>query len=339
MTGKGRRDFCIECRKETEYLLQKRDIVKTIKDKDYTFEITVAICAECGEEMSIPGLIDKNIQEIDKQFRAVEGLVSVDDIKKLMKIYNIGKAPLSLALGFGEVTIPRYLEGQVPSREYSDVVKTALASPAYMKQKLIENRDKLTDAAYKKAMAAADSIKNLFSVSDKMLQVIAYVFEMLEEVTPLMLQKLLYYIQGIYSALYGKPIFPEDCRAWIHGPVYPKVYDLFRDCKYNLIDDARFALIEGTEDALTDDEKKVIDLVLNTFGMYGGKILEKITHNEAPWMEARKGFEDSIPSNELITKERIMKYYIAVNQKYGIDTETGLQAYINDMLAKAQKIT
>ena len=102
MTGKGRRDFCIECRKETEYLLQKRDIVKTIKDKDYTFEITVAICAECGEEMSIPGLIDKNIQEIDKQFRAVEGLVSVDDIKKLMKIYNIGKAPLSLALGFGE---------------------------------------------------------------------------------------------------------------------------------------------------------------------------------------------------------------------------------------------
>ena len=339
MTGKGRRDFCIECRKETEYLLQKRDIVKTIKDKDYTFEITVAICAECGEEMSIPGLIDKNIQEIDKQFRAVEGLVSVDDIKKLMKIYNIGKAPLSLALGFGEVTIPRYLEGQVPSREYSDVVKTALASPAYMKQKLIENRDKLTDAAYKKAMAAADRIKNLFSVSDKMLQVIAYVFEMLEEVTPLMLQKLLYYIQGIYSALYGKPIFPEDCRAWIHGPVYPKVYDLFRDFKYNLIDDARFALIEGTEDALTDDEKKVIDLVLNTFGMYGGKILEKITHNEAPWMEARKGFEDSIPSNELITKERIMKYYIAVNQKYGIDTETGLQAYINDMLAKAQKIT
>jgi len=174
MTEKMRRDFCIECRKETEYLLQKRDMVKTIKDKSYKFEITVAVCMECGREMSIPGLIDKNVQEIDEQYRAMEGLVSMEDIEKLMKIYKIGKAPLSLALGFGEVTIPRYLEGQVPSREYSDIIKAALASPAYMKQRLMENRSKLTDAAYKKSMAAADSIERLFNVSDKMLRVIAY---------------------------------------------------------------------------------------------------------------------------------------------------------------------
>ncbi|MGN0509937.1 MAG: Panacea domain-containing protein [Lachnospiraceae bacterium] len=335
MTEKRRRDFCIECRKETEYLLQKKNIVKKIRDKDYTFGITVAVCTECREEMSIPGLIDKNVQEIDEQYRAAEGLVSIDDIEKLMKIYKIGKAPLSLSLGFGEVTIPRYLEGQVPSKEYSDVVKSALASPAYMKQKLMENREKLTDTAYKKAMTAADSIESLFSVSDKMLRVIAYVFEKLEEVTPLMLQKLLYFIQGIHSALYGKSIFAEDCRAWIHGPVYPEVYELFRDFKYNPIDDARFALLEGMEDTLTDDEKRVIDLVVNTFGMYGGKVLEKITHNEDPWMEARKGYGDSIPSSELLPKERIMKYYIVVNQKYGIDTETGLRTYIHDMLGRA----
>ena len=335
MADQGRRDFCIECRKETEYLLQKKDIVKNIREKDYAFGITVAVCAECGEEISIPGLIDKNIGEIDEQYRVAEGLVSIDDIEKLMKIYKIGKAPLSLALGFGEVTVPRYLEGQVPSKEYSDVIKTALASPAYMKQKLMDNRGKLTTAAYKKAMAAADSVERLFSVSDKMLRVIAYVFEKLEEVTPLMLQKLLYFIQGIYSALHGKPIFVEDCRAWIHGPVYPEVYDLFRDFKYNPIDDARFALLEGTEDALTDDEKGVIDLVVNTFGIYGGKVLEKITHNEGPWMETRKGYGDSIPSSEILQKERIMKYYIAVNQTYGIDTEDGLRTYIHDMLEKA----
>ena len=335
MTEKGRRDFCIECRKETEYLLQKKDIVKNIRDKEYTFAITVAVCAECGEKMSIPGLMDKNVQEIDEQYRAAEGLVSIDDIERLMKIYKIGKAPLSLALGFGEVTIPRYLEGQVPSKEYSNIMKTALSSPTYMKQKLMENREKLTDAAYRKAFAAAESIESLFSVSDKMLRVIAYIFEKLEEVTPLMLQKLLYFIQGVYSALYGKPIFEEDCRAWIHGPVYPEVYDLFRDFKYNPIDDARFALLEGTEDALTDDEKRVIDLVANTFGMYGGKVLEKITHNENPWMEARKGYGDSIPSSELLPKERIMKYYILINQKYGIDTEDGLRTYIHDMLDKS----
>lgn len=335
MTEKGRRDFCIVCRKETEYFLQKRDIVKTFRDKEYTFGITAAVCTECGKEMSITGLIDKNVQEIDEQYRATEGLVSIDDIEKLMKIYKIGKGPLSLALGFGEVTIPRYLEGQMPSKEYSDVVRAALASPAYMRRKLTENRDKLTDVAYKKAMSTIQSIESLFSVSEKMLRVISYVFEKLEEVTPLMLQKLLYFIQGIYSASYGRPIFMEDCRAWIHGPVYPEVYDLFRDFKYNPIDDARFALLGGTADALTDDEKKAIDLVVNTFGMYGGKVLERITHNEEPWKEARKGYGGSIPSSELLPKECIMKYYIAVNKKYDINTETGLQAYIHNMLDKA----
>lgn len=334
MAEKGRKDFCIECRRETEYLLQTKDIVKTIRDKEYTFGITAAVCAECGEEMSVPGLIDKNIREIDEQYRTVEGLVSIEDIEKLMKIYKIGKAPLSLALGFGEVTVPRYLEGQMPSKEYSDTVRFALASPAYMKKKLTENRGKITDAAYKKAMTAADSLESLFSVSEKMLRVIACVFEKLEEVTPLMLQKLLYFIQGIHSALYGRPIFSEDCRAWVHGPVYPEVYNLFRDFKYNPIDDARFALLEETIDVLTDEEKKVIDLVVNTFGMYGGKVLERITHNEGPWKEARKGYGNSIPSSELLPKERIMEYYRLVNRKYRIDTEDGLRTYIHDMLAK-----
>ncbi len=335
MSEKKRMDFCLACRKETAYLLQKKNIIKTIRDRDYTFEITVALCSECGEEMGIPGLIDKNIQEIDVQYRAAEGLVTIDDIVKLMKVYKIGKAPLSLALGFGEITIPRYLEGQVPSKEYSRIIKSALSSPAYMKQKLITNREKLTDAAYRKAWTATENMECLFSVSDKMLRVIAYIFEMLGEVTPLMLQKLLYFIQGVYSALYGKPLFTEDCRAWVHGPVYPEVYELFRDFKYNPIDDARFALLEGAEAVLSDEEKRVIDLVVNTFGIYGGKVLEKITHNEDPWVEARKGYGDGIPSSELLAKERIMAYYKAINQKYGIGTEDGLRAYIGDMLKKA----
>lgn len=42
----------------------------------------------------------------------------------------------------------------------------------------------------------------------------------------------------------------ETLREVIYGPVYPEVYDLFRDFKYNPIDDARFALLEGTEDGL-----------------------------------------------------------------------------------------
>ncbi|MDO4298199.1 MAG: DUF4065 domain-containing protein [Lachnospiraceae bacterium] len=282
--------------------------------------------------MSIPGLIDKNVQEIDEQYRSTEGIVSVDDIEKLLKIYKLGKAPLSLSLGFGEVTITRYLAGQIPSKEYSDIMKSALTSPAYMKKLLLENRDKIADTAYNKAIAAINSLESLFSVSDKMLRVISYVFESLEEVTPLMLQKLLYFIQGIYYVLFGRPMFVEDCEAWIHGPVYPEVYDLFKDFKYNPIDDARFAILDGKVDELTEDERKVITLVVNTFGLYGGKVLERITHNETPWQNARKGYGDHVPSKEPLSKESIKIYYESVNKKYDISSEDGLKKYIFDML-------
>lgn len=332
MAERRRTDFCIECRNETEYVLQKRRIVRMIRDREYSFEITMAICSQCGEEMSIPGLIDRNVQEIDEQYRWTEGIVTVKDIERLMKLYKIGKGPLSLALGFGEVTIPRYLEGQIPSKEYSDIIKSALSSPAFMREKLAGNREKLTDAAYKKAMAAAEGLEVLFCVSEKMLGVIACIFEELEEVTPLMLQKLLYFIQGIYSALYGKPLFEEDCRAWVHGPVYPEVYTLFRDFKYNPIDDVRFGLLKGTDDVLTEEERDVIDRVVNTFGIYGGKVLERITHNEEPWKSARKGYGDQVPSSELVSKDSIRKYYESVNEVYGVGSEEGVREYIRHML-------
>ena len=332
MAEKKRIDFCTTCRKNTEYTLKKRNIIKTIKDKEYTFSVTSAVCDECGEEMNIPGLIDKNIKEVDEQYRTSEGIVSIDDIEKLMKIYKIGKGPLSLALGFGEVTITRYLSGQIPSKEYSDVIKAALSSPAFMKEKLYENKDKIASAAYNKSMNAAIQLENLFSVSDKMLRVISYVFERLEEVTPLMLQKLLYFIQGVSYALNGKPMFSENCQAWVHGPVYPEVYEMFRDFKYNPIEDARFAIFDGNKDELTEDERRVVDLVVNTFGEYGGKVLEIITHSEKPWKNARKGYGENIPSNELLSMESIKSYFVEKNAIYDFSSEDGLRKYIGEIM-------
>ena len=118
--------------------------------------------------------------------------------------------------------------------------------------------------------------------------------------------------------------------------IYPKlisaVNNLFKEFKYNPIDDARFAILEGSEEALTDNERVIINLVLNTFGMYGGKALERITHKEEPWLAARKGYDDGIPSQEIIPKESIQRYFKAVDKKYCIRTEKGLKNYINDMI-------
>ena len=325
-------DFCVECRNIEPYTLIRKPVQKIIRDRQYDFVITTAICQNCGSEMSIPGLINYNSQEIDKQYRTAEGIVSVEDIANLLKVYNIGKAPLSLALGFGEITITRYLSGQVPSKEYSDVMRRALSSPAFMKKMLNKNKDRIASSAYKKGIRAAESMEKAFSLSDKLLGVISFTFSTMEEVTPLALQKLLYFIQGIYSALNGSYIFSETCEAWEHGPVYRSVYNLFRDFSYNPIEDARFSILRSKEALLDQDERHAADLVLQTFGLYSGKALEHIIHKEEPWIMARKGYEPFEPSQVMIPNDSIKRYFSSVNEKYGISSTEGLNAYIADML-------
>ena len=41
---KNQKDFCTECRRETNYTLKKIKINQTIRGKEYTFEITAAFC-------------------------------------------------------------------------------------------------------------------------------------------------------------------------------------------------------------------------------------------------------------------------------------------------------
>ena len=328
-----RKDFCTECRRETSYTLKKIKINQTIREKKYTFEITAAFCNECGGEMGIPGLMDYNMKEIDEQYRKAEEVITVEDIERLMKLYNIGKAPLSLALGFGEVTISRYLAGQVPSKEYSDIMLHALASASYMKELLNQNREKIGETAYKKAYTAATQLENLYvAVPVELLAVIAYIFSALHEVTPLTLQKLLYYIQGNYAAIYDKPLFDALCEAWVHGPVYRNVYNLFRDFKYNPIDDDRFVPLKESALPLTPEAKEVVDRVLDTLGMYSGKVLESITHKEAPWLDARKGFLPDETSHAEISLDAMKAYFKNVDEKYNIRTEDGLREYIATMI-------
>ena len=332
MVGRGKA-FCIECRKETEYTLQKTPITKIIREKEYQFLITTAHCKECGCEVGVKGILNYNAKEVDEQFRKAEGIVSLEDIEKLGKIYNLGKTPLSIALGFGEVTITRYLAGQIPSKEYSDIMRSALSDTEVMKKLLEQNKEKLADSAYKKAISAIRELDALFSVPSKMLMVISYVFKQLGEITPLALQKILYFIQGLYLSEYGSPLFSDNCQAWVHGPVYAEIYDMFRSFRYDPIDDPRFELLKRKSNDLNEKEREVIDLVVNTFGMYGGKALERITHKENPWSDAREGYLENEPSQEEISKEAIKEYFVSVREKYNLNTEEGITDYIKNMLA------
>ena len=49
MAEKRNLDFCIECRKHTEYELRKVRYKEEVRGREYEFILTEAVCKECGE--------------------------------------------------------------------------------------------------------------------------------------------------------------------------------------------------------------------------------------------------------------------------------------------------
>lgn len=156
------------------------------------------------------------------QYREKNDIVSLDVILKISEKYAIGKRPLSLLLGWGEQTFSRYCDGDMPTKQYSDILKRVYYDPGYYDEILEKNKANLkTTASYEKSKRAVAALHGAgVSEKTKIDLAIKYLLNQCEDITPLALQKALYYIQGFYYAFYKTFLFSEECRAWVHGPVY-----------------------------------------------------------------------------------------------------------------------
>jgi uncharacterized phage-associated protein len=129
----------------------------------------------------------------------------------------------------------------------------------------------------------------------------------------LKLQKLLYYVQAWSLALRHRRLFEGRFQAWVHGPVSREIYDRFLATKslYSDVnaDDVRpdFDL-----DALDPEERTHIDTVLDVYAKFHGSQLEDLTHNEEPWIEARKGYRPSERCENEINESTMERFYAQI---------------------------
>lgn len=126
-----------------------------------------------------------------------------------------------------------------------------------------------------------------------------------DQLSHLRLQKLLYYAQGWSLALRKKPLFAEQIQAWAHGPVVASVYPTFAHYGSNLIPVDE----NPTECALTEDECELVHSVWNAYKKFSAIKLREMTHNEAPWKEAHKGYEPGERCTVEITKPAMKKFF------------------------------
>lgn len=111
------------------------------------------------------------------------------------------------------------------------------------------------------------------------------------DVTPMKLQKLLYYCYA-WQLVAGEKKFDATFEAWPHGPVEPEIYEAYKSFGRSPIQ------IADSADSIEINEP-TLDFILKSYSVFSTIELSKTTHMEKPW----KLYKDSnkvIPDNTLI---------------------------------------
>lgn len=333
-----KKGFCEKCNDLVEYEIKEREETIEIKGKEYKYKRLLGYCKKCGEEISSNEINDENLERIDKVYRNEENIITTEEINSILSKYKIGKKPLSKLLGWGEITLIRYLKGDVPSKVYSDQLYNILNNKDYMSRLIEENKELITEKAYNNVKNAIKGIneQTLTCRTEKEIEIIAeYIIAIGKEITPLALQKILYYAQGFYKAFFGKYLFQEDCQAWVHGPVYVDIYEKYKDFKSaNISIDIDYDI----EDIIVDEKREILNAVIKYFGYYNGKALEKMSHYETPWINARQGLLPTENSNNIIKKDDIKDYFEKVKDKYDMLNVLDIKKYSDDQFRRVIEI-
>ncbi|KKL28207.1 hypothetical protein LCGC14_2377470 [marine sediment metagenome] len=116
-------------------------------------------------------------------------------------------------------------------------------------------------------------------------------------ISNLKLQKLVYYAQGFYLALYNKPLFEESIEAWMHGPVIPKLYRKYKKHGDSYIPKPNSFNI----DKYNGKPRELLDEVYRELGQYSAWKLRSTTHEELPWKNAYQQGDRTVISNNDLT--------------------------------------
>lgn len=230
-------------------------------------------------------------------------VITGDEIKLILDRYRIGKKPLAKLLGWGETTIIRYMEGDIPTSEYSNKLKTILEDPEYYFDLLCKRRDCLTNVAFKKSKKAA-----LTKIMGSKIYAIAYyiVNKTEGEICASYIQFLLYYIQAFSLALYDKEIFVEEYIINNEMIPYMKLYEGMKRCGIHTL--------EMGEDILTDEEKELVDEIQDNFSWYGPKAYQTILNLEKSVLKVSRDKYN----NKIISKDALKTYFKEMLEKYEI---------------------
>lgn len=245
--------------------------------------------------------------------------ITPEEIQEILKQYRIGKKPLSKLLGWGETTVIRYLEGDIPSKEYSDKLKNIKQYTHCYYELLQANESLITHAAYEKSLKAI--YENV--TCSKMNTAAHYIRNNWDGDLPVEgLRSLLYFSQGLSLGLYGKKLFTEEYILTEQKIPYTILEQHFLKELY---------IPDGIlEKELTNSEKELLESIVNAFGWYGYKTLVTIMTSENDNLRISRN-----KNNErIISYDTLERHFKWVVNEYRIYKSDDIRKYIDFKFAE-----
>lgn len=290
-----------------------RRIEANVKGKIIEFDEYYMIDPVTGEEVFDRTLEIENDARLYDIYKKQMNLLTSSEIKNIRKKYDMNQKEFALSIGVGEITIHRFENGSIQTESVDSIIRLS-EDPDIMYNLLIKNQTNLSDADFNCFLKKVSMLKRLkqhkiakFNINDYInlnfeTETVDNVTNQLiieyntqidnvskkygiedncgaaEYITPLKLQKLLYYIQGIALRIYGKPAFSNNISAWQYGPVVEEIYKQYKG--RNPISTPK------TDYEVCDGLKKIIQLVVSSYGQIEAGTLIDLTHDEDPWIKS-----------------------------------------------------
>ena len=117
--------------------------------------------------------------------------------------------------------------------------------------------------------------------------------------SPMKIIKLVYIAHGWMLAVYSKPLINDRIEAWKYGPVIPKLYHVVKTYRDQPIEP--HAIKMNIDNEFNENEKALMDKVLEVYKQYSGIELSDITHSAgSPWDTTYNNLMGKEISNGLI---------------------------------------
>ncbi len=135
-------------------------------------------------------------------------------------------------------------------------------------------------------------------------------------ITPMKLQKLLYFCHADYVVQFNKGLVKQEFEAWNYGPVIPSIYKEFKsDHKQPIrgrasIFDPVTATRKIASCALPADEEENVRSLFDFYSRFSAEKLSDLSHaHNGPWRQARSLFSNGLNMDRRIPSELIHRYH------------------------------